>query len=145
MEIVGEFLAVHATAHKALAVEEALHKKKLVILAQGHPLARVVESVRGLDYPGLGLLLGATGSLDRFEMVANLWSYCGMAVVNGAAPKRTPGVQSRWSERARVVCHQVGGPLLKYNDGRYREAYDRKRAEYLARPRLGPSACPCIW
>jgi hypothetical protein len=40
------------------------------------------------------------------------------------------------------MCHQLGVSIVRVRRGRYRKAYDRKKAEYLARPRLGPSACP---
>jgi hypothetical protein len=41
-----------------------------------------------------------------------------------------------------VVCHQIATSIVRVRRGRYRAAYDRKKAEYLARPRLGPAACP---
>ena len=46
-----------------------------------------------------------------------------------------------WSAQGRVVCHQLGVAIVRVRRGRYRDAYDRKKAEYLARQPRGPSAC----
>ena len=101
-----------------------------------------VEAAPGIGLRGFGRLLGATGPLDRFATVSRLWAYLGMHVVDGAAPRRRRGKRANWSPQGRVVCHQIGVSILRVRRGRYRAAYDRKKAEYLARPRLGPSACP---
>lgn len=92
--------------------------------------------------PGLARLLGVTGPLDRFASAEKLWAYVGMHVEDGAAPRRRRGRQANWSGQGRVICRQLAISIVRACRGRYREAYDRKKLEYLARPHRGPSACP---
>ena len=66
----------------------------------------------------------------------------GLHVQNGHAPKREKGVKGNYAPQGRVVAHQIGDSIVKLGHGRYRELYDSKKAEYLARPRLGESGCP---
>lgn len=124
-----------------LELEQAVDRKLTQYIAQ-HPLAPFVARTAGLGAGGLGRLLAVTHSLDRFKSPAALWSYLGLAVREGRAPKRATGERARWSPRGRVVCYQIGDAIVKLGRGPYRELYDRKRAEYLARPRVGPSGCP---
>ncbi len=74
--------------------------------------------------------------------MSKLWAYLGMHVDDGMAPHRHRGQRANWSAQGRVVCHQIGVAIVRVRRGRYRAAYDRKKAEYLALPRRGPSACP---
>jgi hypothetical protein len=111
-------------------------------LARQHPMAPFVEGVRGMDLPSLSALLAVTGPLSNFPNPAKLWAFCGMSVTGeGTAPHRQAGERARWSPRGRVLCYQWGESIVKAG-GPYRELYDRKKAEYLARERTGPSNCP---
>jgi hypothetical protein len=74
-------------------------------------------------------------------------------------PEQTPGTSSgtssncdessgtrraqmaRCSGQARA-CHQLSVAIVRLGHSRYRAMYERKKAAYLARPQLGPSACP---
>jgi hypothetical protein len=67
---------------------------------------------------------------------------CGLDVQSGRAPRRQRGVKTTWSPKARVVAYQLADAMVKVGKGPYREAYDRKKGEYLTRERLGPSGCP---
>lgn len=107
-----------------------------------HPLAAFVERTPGLGYGGLGRLLAVTGSLSRFSNPAKLWAYVGMHVVSGRAPKAKKGERANWARQGRVVCHQIAESMVKLGEGKYREIYDKRRADVLARPRVGDSACP---
>jgi hypothetical protein len=78
-----------------------------------------------------------------FATVSKMWAYLGMHVDgDGTAPQRRRGQQANWSAQGRVVCYQLAASIVRVRRGGYREAYDRKKAEYLARPRRGPSTCP---
>ena len=59
-------------------------------------------------------------------------------------PDCSPGTKgSAYAPQGRVVCAQIGDAIVKVGaGGPYRAAYDRKKGEYLARPRIGPSGCP---
>jgi hypothetical protein len=129
------------TATNDLASTEHVIDLQLARLVRQHPMRAFIESAPGIALGGFARLLGATGPLDRFATVSKLWAYLGMHVVDGTAPRRRRGHQANWSAHGRVVCHQLGVAIVRLRRGRYREAYDRKKAEYLARPRRGPSAC----
>ena len=58
------------------------------------------------------------------------------------APRRRRGERASWSSQGQSLCYQLGMSIIRVGHGRYREAYDRKKLEYMARPRRGPSACP---
>lgn len=131
-----------AAAVHDLAVTERAIDRQLTRLAEQHFLSRCIADAPGVGLPGLGRLLGVTGPLDRFATVAKLWAYLGMHVEDGAAPRRRRGRQANWSGQGRVVCRQLATSIVRARRGRYREAYDRKKAEYLERERRGPSACP---
>lgn len=134
--------AITAGADPIINLEHTL-EKSLVALVRQHPMAGFIErDCPGLGLGGFGRLLGCTGTLDNFANVAKLWAFLGMHVVGGRAPRRVKGTRSNWSRQGRVVCHQIGDAIVKLGRGQYHAAYAKKRAEYLARPRLGPSGCP---
>jgi hypothetical protein len=125
-----------------LAATEHAIDLQLVRLARQHFLSDWISEAPGIGLGGFARLLGATGPLDRFATVSRLWAYLGMHVVDGTAPRRRRGQNSNWSAQGRVVARQLATAIVRVGRGRYRAAYDRKKAEYLARPRCGPSACP---
>ena len=130
------------TAMQDLATIERALDRQLDRLVRQHFLSAWIATAPGIGVGGFARLLGATGPLDRFPTVGKLWAYLGMSVEDGRAPRRRRGQRDRWSAQGRVVCHQLGMSIVRVNRGRYRAAYDRKKAEYLTRPRRGPSACP---
>lgn len=130
------------TARNDLAATEHAIDRQLTRLARQHFLSGWIQDAPGIGLPGFARLLAVTGPLDRFATVARLWAYLGMHVDNGVAPRRRRGQKAPWSAQGRVVCHQLGVAIVRVRRGRYREAYDRKKLEYLTRPRVGPSKCP---
>jgi transposase len=130
------------TSATDLAATERAINKHLKRLVRQHPLRAFIESAPGIGLAGFGRLLGATGPLDRFATVSKLWAYVGLHVVDGESPRRRRGKSANWSPQGRVVCHQLAVSIVRARRGRYRAAYDRKKAEYLVRPRVGLSTCP---
>lgn len=125
-----------------LAAAERAIDCQLRRLARQHFLRAWVERTPGIALGGFARLIGVTGPLERFGTASKLWAFVGLDVQDGMAPRRRRGQQQRWSAQGRVVCHQLGVAIVRVNRGPYRAAYDRKKAEYLARPPRGPSACP---
>lgn len=121
--VLGEQMLTMEKAERALN----LH---LARLARKHPMRSWIDQAPGIGLPGFARLMGITGSLDRFPNVAKLWAYLGMHVVAGEAPKRRKGEKANWSPQGRVLCHQLGDSIVKLGRGKYREAYDRKKADY---------------
>lgn len=84
---------------------------------------------RGVGAKQLARLLGATGDPawndlhGRERRMSELWSYCGYAVVDGAAPARRTGQKANWSQDARKRAWLIAGSCLK-SGGPFREVYD---------------------
>jgi len=137
-----EATAPHVETQKTLEAQERAIERQLVRLAKQHLLADWVEACPGLGYGGFARIVGVTGDFMLFPNVAKVWAYMGMHVVDGHAPKRERGIKGNWSPQGRVVAHQLADSIVKLGRGPYRELYDAKKADYLARPRLGDSGCP---
>jgi hypothetical protein len=137
----GEWFEPLSIAEGEMARIEKGIDRYLAKLGKTHALARFVVEAPGVGLGGFARLIACTGDLSRFANPAKLWAYLGMDVRSGRAPRRKRGEKSNWSQQGRVVCHQLGEAIVKVGRGRYREAYDRKRAEYVAREPRGPSAC----
>lgn len=90
---------------------------------------------KGVGAKQLARLLGATGDpawhrvLDRPRTVSELWSYCGYAVVNGAAPARRKGQRSNWSPDARSRARMIAESCLK-SGGHYADIYRETKEHY---------------
>lgn len=121
-------------------IEEGLDRH-VVRLAKDHPAAPWLDATHGLSVKLLSRVLAVAGSLDRFPTPAKLWRYMGLHVVDGRAPRKRRGEKLSWAPDGGVVAYRIASTILKVG-GPYRELYDRKRADYEARPRVGPSECP---
>jgi hypothetical protein len=139
------------TALDGMDAVETAFERHLVKMVKQHFMAEWIASVPGAGLPTFALLLGLTGPLDRFANPGKLWAYCGLAVgPNGMAPRRRKGVGMpvgegnglSFSPQARVICFQIGECFVKQRKSPYRALYDQKKAEYLARERVGSSECP---
>ncbi|HWJ39583.1 MAG TPA: hypothetical protein VNT29_00550 [Candidatus Limnocylindrales bacterium] len=137
----GEWLKpLDKALDEVTSIEEGIDRH-LERLAKDHPAAAWIKETRGVSLRMIGRVLSIVGSLDRFPNVAKLWSYLGLAVVNGRAPRRERGKKLRFAPEGPMMAYRISSSIVK-TGGPYRVMYDRKRAEYDARPKLGPSACP---
>jgi hypothetical protein len=118
---------------RELAASARAINLQLTRLARQHFLNGWISQAPGIGLGGLARLMAVTGPLDRFATVSKLWAYVGMHVDDGMAPQLRRGQRANWSSQGRVVCHQLATSIVRVGRGRYREAYDRKKAEYLAR------------
>lgn len=132
---------LEAVAAEAKPLERSIDRE-LTRLMRQHPLREWIENAPGVALPGVARILGITGRLDKFETVSKLWAYLGLHVREGRAPRRKRGELANWSIKGRTVCYQLAESIVRVGKGPYREAYDRKKAEYGARERTGPSECP---
>lgn len=115
------------------ALESAIDRQ-LGRLVKQHPLGKWVETeARGLSGRSFGLLFGITGPLDRFATVSKLWKYLGLHVVDGGAPRKVRGQKLDYSPQGRTRCYVIGESIVKSGaGGKYRAAYDEKKAYYEA-------------
>lgn len=115
--------------------------------------------------PGIsGELITRIGDPGRFDTISALWSYMGLGVVNGKAPKRQRGQKAAWNHRLRMVVLGRMVPQfikLKNNHGCFgRQLYDQYKAFYMerdgesltkmhienrARRKVGKVFVSCLW
>lgn len=80
--------------------------------------------------------------------VAQLWAYCGYAVLNGAAPTRRRGQQGNWNPQAKMRAYLIAESCIKQATSPFREVYDQGRAKYAESvhpaecKRCGPAGKP---
>lgn len=100
-----------------------------------------VTGTRGLGIKSVARFLGTTGDPswhyreERPRKLRELYSYCGLGVTNGEAPRNKRGQQSNWNNRARMRAYNMIEPCIKAG-GPYREIYDEAKARYQVRPDL---------
>ncbi len=137
-ELAEQWYTPLVTAGDDLASTEHAINLQLTRLPRQHFLSGWIQDAPGIGLPGFARLLGVTGPLDRFDTVSRLRAYLGCTSIVTALRRAVDGASKRTGQ---VVCYQLAESIVRVRRGRYSEAYDRKKAEYLARPRRGPSAC----
>jgi hypothetical protein len=160
-----------------IMVIEELLEKKLVKQYKTHPLFKWSKSKKGIGEKQIARLLGAIGDpywntlYDRPRIVSELWSYSGMGVNDGMAPRRQKGVQGGWNDDARMriwnvsnkIVMQLRAPCGREEEddefaihydgcvcGEYRELYDAVREKRVNNThdrncaRCGPAGKPAL-
>lgn len=144
---------------------EAIEKQAISMLekqVRTSPLYPAIKSWKGVGDKQVARLLAKIGdpywhgAENRPRTLAELWSYCGYGVIDGVAPKRTRGVQSNWSEEARMRAWNIAGSCVKaianeengWAAGKHRLVYEAAKAKYAEAVhtkecvRCGPSGKP---
>ena len=147
-----EWMAMHNEVLDTLKAQERSVNRQLERLAKQHIMADWIDDCPGLGYGGFARIVGVTGSFLNFPNVAKVMKYMGLHVGNGRRPRRERGVAmvktteeaegTAFSPQGQVVAHQIGEAIVKLGRGKYRIFYDKRKAEKMAAPRLGPSGCP---
>jgi hypothetical protein len=120
------------------ALKELEHQAVLALQRRmrRHPLGPWVKNTIGIGEKQGARLLAAVGDpywnelYDRPRLVSELWAYCGMHVVNGAAPHHSKGWKSNWNDTARMRIHLVAESCMKATASPYRTTYDLGREKY---------------
>ncbi len=114
---------------------------------KGLPIAEFVKATPGLGEKTVARWLGEVGdpawhtAEDRPRRLSELYAYCGLHVVDGAAPKRCKGQKANWSNKARTRAHNMATGCIKLVGGAdkagrirqrspYRDVYDEARVKY---------------
>jgi hypothetical protein len=143
---------------KSLAEAEKLATQELRSLLKATSLRSWIKETVGVGEKQGARLLAVIGNpcwrfdneADEFvpRSIAQLWSYCGYAVVNGRAPARTRGHQANWNTEARTRAYLIAESCIKHATSPYRKVYDEGRAKYqdsthsVECKRCGPSGNP---
>ncbi|WP_367582196.1 hypothetical protein [Tsukamurella tyrosinosolvens] len=149
-------LVVRKLLGTVAALEQAEHEAVLNLqrTMRAHPLTAYQKRHKGIGEKQLARLLAAIGDPywndlhERPRTVSELWAYCGFDVRNGAAPKRTRGQVSNWSENARKRVWVIASAMPKFPGGTYEVTYRNARIKYegsvhpLDCIRCGPAGKP---
>jgi hypothetical protein len=116
---------------------EAISVKEVERYMRNSPWRSWLDSPasRGVGAKQLARLLGAIGDPywhtgeNRPRTVSQLWSYSGLAVRDGQAPRRKRGEKSNWSENARKRTWLIANSCIK-TTGPFRDIYDMARDRY---------------
>lgn len=98
---------------------EQAQTKALQKAMKQHPLYGFVSSVKGVGEKQAARLLAAIGDPywndlhNRPRTVSELWAYCGLAVHDGRAQRRTKGVVSNWSNTAKMRAYVIAESIVK--------------------------------
>jgi hypothetical protein len=102
------------------ALEDLEHQAVLALQRRmrAHALGPWVKAQRGLGDKQMARLLAAIGDPywhveGRPRTVSELWAYCGLHVLDGAAPHHRRGEQSNWSTHAKTRAYLVAESCLK--------------------------------
>jgi len=111
-----------------VAMEEKL-KKMIQDQVKTHPFYEYwLESVKGIGPALAGSLVACIEPISRFDNISKLWRYAGMAVMDGAAERRTKGEKIHWSPFLKTTCWKIGEQFVKQGD-LYRRIYDESKAK----------------
>lgn len=138
---------------KALEHQATLNLQRSI---RKHPLGPWVKHTIGVGEKQGARLIATLGDPywndlhDRPRTVSELWAYCGVHVVNGAAAARARGVKSNWNADAKMRAYLVATSCIKALESPYRAVYDEGRAKYAETlhgsdcKRCGPSGKPAL-
>lgn len=113
-------------------------EKSMEAFAKQLPATQWVEGVRGFGLKTLAIIVGEAGDLGGYSNPGKLWKRLGLA------PKDTyvqadNGAHMVPRQRRAEMWACLGDSLLRGNKDIYKEAYDRKKAEYLERAKTEPA------
>lgn len=136
---------------ESLAAQEHQAVLALRHKVRQHPLWAWAKPINGIGEKQFARLLAvvqdpAWNDLhSRRRTLRELRAYCGYHVVDhadkarvgsktpnvGVAPKRQRGQQSNWNDEARKRVWLIAESCMKQRGSKYRETYDKARAQYL--------------
>jgi hypothetical protein len=140
----------HPDVRRLEALVEALDDsldmaiKNLERVMRSHPLWTWAQPITGVGAKQFARLLGALGDPywhdgdDRPRGLYELYSYCGLAPVDGAGRRRTRGELANWNDEAKMRVYliaercmiAVAQPERNRKGSPYRVVYDQARAKY---------------
>lgn len=114
-------------------VQEKVIVRELERAMKAHPLGEWVERNLGLGFKTCGRLIGMLGDVywnpltDTPRSLGQLNAYCGLHVIDGAAARRTKGVQSNWNTKIKALLWVMADSAFKKNPSRLRDIYLARR------------------
>lgn len=124
--------------HEHLSDLEDDYLKQIAKMLKHEPIYTLyLEKIKGIGPAIAAALLSEIGDPGRFANISKLWTYCGLDVRDGAAPRKRKGETAAWNHRLRMVLvgRMVPGFIkLKHTGDCFgRVLYDQYKAFYLER------------
>jgi len=109
---------------------EKVETKKLEKMVKVHPLWNgFLKDVTDIGYIYAANLIGIIGNINRFDSVSSLWSYSGLGVVNGKAPRPTKGQHLGYNPMLKTLClGKIADNFVKVSgkaDAKYGQLYKK--------------------
>lgn len=118
------------------------YEKQIQAIAKQLPVAAWALEQRGCGALMLGIVVGETGDLSKYDNPAKVWKRMGLAVMpDGKRQRRVAGdegIYHGFSPRRRAIMYVLGDCLIKLNKGEFRALYDERKAFEMSR--LDPKA-----
>jgi hypothetical protein len=76
---------------------------KIKNLLKEIPESSVLTDIKGIGHATAGELVDIIGNVSRFPTLYHLWSYFGLGVRGGKAPRREKGSVANWHQRGRAL------------------------------------------
>ena len=139
-ELIGMVTATDAAREPFDKVRKA-EQKAIAKLAEKLPVwEEFGKGVRGFGIASLGAIVGEAGDLSLYPTHSHLWKRMGLAVMNGKRQGNAGKSASaeEWTAHGynperRSVMWNIGDPLIKGNDGLYRQLYDSRKVYEMVR------------
>jgi len=117
---------------RLLSAEKELSAKIRAFIKQ-EQYRGIVEWMR--KQKGIGPILAAgliagIREISRFDNVSKLWRYCGQAVVNGKAERRSKGDKIHYNPFLKTLCWKISSSFVRVGQGGiWRQQYEYFKAE----------------
>jgi transposase len=100
---------------------------------ENHLIWKWLQNIKGIDVTSSAGLISYIGDIGKFPNVSNLWSYFGLDVISGKAPKRQKGIQSKYNQNARALTIGIiGVNFIRCKTEVYREIFDKEKERQLS-------------
>lgn len=122
--------------HDILEQAEKQTMKLIEKMLKEEPIyTRYLSKVKGVGSSIGAALISEIGDPGRFPTVSSLWSYCGLDVRNGEAPKKRRGQKANWNQKLRMyLCGRLADSFIKLRPVHTgRKLYDQYKGFYRER------------
>lgn len=110
-----------------LGMEARVNKAKKMMIDYGKmtgPIWAWVTGVKGLKAGGeAAKLIAQIDDIARFDTIAKLWRFAGMAVIDGKAERGALGEKSHYNRQLKSICFGIADQFIRHQTPGYVEIY----------------------
>ena len=112
--------------------EEKKFKPLMMEFIETEPIwTEFLSDIRGISSVLTANLIKNFGYCEKYAYVSCLWKTCGLAVVNGAAPKKEKGKLADYNPKLRTFCWLISDSFIKQRTPGYRAIYDTEKSRQM--------------